>query len=72
MGRLIQSMCVCAGGEKIERIIMIQEGLMICTSKEHRALFSSTNNIYPDSNISHMCAVCASSTEFSNRLKYKA
>lgn len=56
----------------IEQIFMIQEGMMICTSKDLRALFSSTNNIYPDSNIGHMCAVCASSTEFSNWLKNKA
>lgn len=49
--------------DRVKQIYMIQEGMMICT------LFSSTNNIYPDSNISHVCAVCAS-TEFS--LKYKA
>lgn len=67
-------MCVCAGLEKhtIEQIFMIQEGTMICTSKDLRALFSSPNSIYPDSNISHMCAVCGPSTEFRDWLKYKA
>lgn len=58
--------------DRIKQIFMILEGTKICTSKDIQALFSSTNNIYPDSNISHMCAVCVSSTEFSNWLKYKA
>lgn len=57
---------------KIEQIFMIHQGTMICTSKGLRALFSGANNIYPDSHGSHMCAVCGSSTEFREWLKYKA